>query len=169
MDMIEAIMTRRSVRKYLDREIPEELLHTLLAAAMNAPSAGNQQPWDFIIIRDKAVLAGLHKINPHAAMAGHAPLAILVCADLSRETHPGYWVIDCSAAVQNMLLAAHSSGLGAVWTGVHPKQDRIKGLKELFKLPEHIMPHSLVVLGWPAETPKPVNRFNDRLVHLGGW
>ena len=169
MDTIQAIMTRRSVRKYSGRDISEDLLNTLLAAAMSAPSAGNQQPWDFIVITDRAVLADLHRINPHAAMAGHAPLAILVAANLSRETRPGYWIIDCSAAVQNMLLAAHASGLGAVWTGVYPKLDRVNGFRELFNLPEHIMPHSLVVLGWPAETPKPVERFSEKRVHRDRW
>jgi nitroreductase len=169
MDTTESIMTRRSVRRFENKTVPDDILKQLLQAAMQAPSAGNQQPWDFIVITDKTILSEIPKINPNASMARTAPLSILVTADLSREKHPGYWVIDCSAAIQNMLLAAHSLGLGAVWTGVYPISERVDGFKKLFSLPENIIPHSLIVIGYPLDSPKPVDRFNQTLIHSNLW
>ena len=111
--------------KYLDKPIPPDVFQQVLSAAMYAPSACNQQPWQFVVLVDRKLLREVPKINSYAAMAADAPVAILVCGDSSLETVPGYWVIDCSAAVQNLLLAAHALGLGAVWTGVYPQQERV--------------------------------------------
>ena len=127
MDVLEAIHTRRSIRKYVDQPVPEELIQKLLAAAMQAPSARNQQPWEFVVIDDRAMLSKIPEFMPNAAMAAGAPLAILVCADLDLETSPGYWMVDCAAAVEKMLLAAHGLGLGAVWCGVYPRDKRMDG------------------------------------------
>ena len=124
MDTLLAIRTRRSIRAYQDKPVPEELTQKLLAAAMQAPSARNQQPWQFIVIDDRALLAKIPGVMPNAAMAAEAPLAILVCAELALEKSQGYWVLDCAAAVENMLLAAHALGLGAVWCGVYPREPR---------------------------------------------
>jgi nitroreductase len=169
MDTIEAIHTRRSIRNYLDKPIPEELVNKLLAAAMAAPSARNQQPWEFIVITEKSILEKIPAVNPFAQMAGAAPLAILVCGNLKIETSPGYWVIDCAAATQNLLLCAHALGLGAVWTGTYPREERMDGYTELFDLPEHILPHSLVVIGYPAQQPPSVDRFKAERVHHNAW
>jgi nitroreductase len=169
MDTIEAINTRRSVRKYLDKPVPEELVQKLLAAAMQSPSARNQQPWQFVVIDDRATLAKIPEFMPNAAMATNAPMAILVCGDLDLETSPGYWVVDCSAATQNMLLAAHSLGLGAVWCGVYPRQPRMKGLKDLLGLPEMVVAHSLVVVGFPAEEAKAIDRFQPERIRRNRW
>jgi nitroreductase len=169
MDTLEAIRTRRSVRRYEDRAVPKELVEKLLAAAMAAPSARNAQPWQFVVIDDRAVLAEVARINPNAQMAGHAPLGILVCGDLSLELSPGYWVVDCAAAVENMLLAAHALGLGAVWTGVYPRQERMDGLRRLVKLPDNVIAHSLVVLGYPTEQPPPRDAFRADRIHRNGW
>jgi nitroreductase len=169
MDTLEAIRTRRSVRKYQDRPVPEELVRQLLAAAMSAPSARNGQPWQFVVIDDGRMLADVAEINPNAQMARNAPLGIMVCGDLSLEKSPGYWVVDCSAAVENMLLAAHALGLGAVWTGVFPRDERMKGLRRLAKLPENVIAHSLVIVGYPAEQPPPQDRFRPDRVHRNGW
>ena len=169
MDTLEAIHTRRSVRAYQDNPIPEELVTKLLAAAMAAPSARNQQPWEFVVITDKSILERLPSINPFTQMALEAPLAILVCGNLKVETSPGYWVVDCSAATQNMLLCAHALGLGAVWTGTYPNEERMDGYTELLGLPEYVLPHSLVVVGYPAEIPPPENRFNPERIHFNGW
>ena len=98
-----------------------------------------------------------------------APLAILVCGNLKVETAPGYWVIDCSAAIQNLLLSAHSLGIGAVWTGVYPREERMKGLAEMFNLPEHVVPHSLIVLGYPAQQPEQPERFKQERIHKNKW
>ncbi|MDK2954606.1 MAG: hypothetical protein PWQ57_102 [Desulfovibrionales bacterium] len=169
MDAIEAIMTRRSIRSYTEEPITEDQIRALLEAAMMAPSAGNGQPWQFLVIQDKETLAKVKDANPHAAMAAQAPLAVLVCGDTTKEKSPGYWVQDCSAATENMLLAAHAMGLGAVWTGIHTKADREKGFRELFQLPDHIMPLSLVIVGHSAKQPESSSRFNPERVHYERW
>jgi nitroreductase len=169
MNTLEAIRTRRSVRKYEERPVPVELVDKLLAAAMNAPSARNQQPWQFVVIDDGRILADVAEINPNAQMARNAPLGILVCGDLSLEKSQGYWVVDCAAAVENMLLAAHALGLGAVWTGVFPRQERMEGLRRLLKLPDNVIAHSLVILGYPTEHPSPHDNFRPDRVHHNQW
>jgi nitroreductase len=169
MDTSEAILTRRSIRKFIDHPIPDEQIEKLLRAAMQAPSARNQQPWQFIVIDDRAILNAIPQIMPNASMAARSPLGILICGDLSLETSPGYWVVDCSAATENILLAAHSMGLGACWCGVYPRQERIDGLRKLLGLPENVMAHSLVVVGQPAEQPKPENRFRNDRVRKNHW
>ena len=169
MDALEAILTRRSIRKYEDRPVPDDLLQALLAAAMSAPSAGNGQPWEFAVITDREILRQVPGINPYAAMAAEAPLAILVCGDLNREEYPGYWVVDCAAAVQNLLLAAHALGLGAVWTGIYPNQERMEGYRSLLKLPEHLRAHTLIPLGYPAEQRPRQDRYEEERVHANRW
>lgn len=169
MDALEAIRTRRSIRKFQNQPVPEELIHEMLAAAMNAPSACNKQPWHFVVITDRALLDEVPKINPHAAMVTEAPLAILVCGDPTLEHPTGYWVLDCTAAVENLLLAAHALGLGAVWTGVYPRQQRLDDLRRLLGMPDHVMPHSLIVLGYPAEQPASADRYREDRVHRDHW
>lgn len=169
MDTLEAIHSRRSVRRYQDKPVPEELVRKLLAAGMSAPSARDAQEWKFVVIDDKAMLTEIGDINPNAKMAQHAPMAILVCADLSLEKSVGYWVVDCAATVENILLAAHALGLGAVWTGVYPRQERMDGLKKLVGLPETVMAHSLIVLGYPAEQPAPQDRYRSDRVRRNHW
>ena len=169
MDTLEAIRTRRSIREYQDKPIPEELVTQLLAAAMAAPSARNQQPWEFVTITDQQILGKIPAINPYAQMAVVAPLAILVCGNLKIETSPGYWVVDCSAATQNLLLCAHALGLGAVWTGTYPNEDRMDGYTELLDLPEYVIPHSMVFIGYPIEQPPTQDRFKPERIHSNGW
>ena len=169
MDALEAIRTRRSIRKYQDKPVPEELIREVLAAAMSAPSANNAQPWQFVVISDRELLAEIPRVNPNAWMAEKAPVAILVCGDLTLEKFPGYWPVDCSAAVENMLLAAHALGLGAVWTGIYPKKERIEGLGRLFGVPEKVVPHSLIVLGYPAEQPASEDRYLPERVRHDRW
>jgi nitroreductase len=169
METLEAIHTRRSIREYQEKPVPEELVTEILKAAMMAPSARNQQPWEFVVITDPEIRKKIPAVSPFSQMVVRAPLAILVCGNLNLETAPGYWVIDCSAAIQNLLLAAHSLGLGAVWTGVYPREERIKGLAELFDFPEHVLPHSLVVLGYPAQQPEHPDRFKPERIHRNGW
>lgn len=165
MELFTALHSRRSIRQYTDEAVSAEDLRVMLDAAMIAPSAGNAQPWQFIVIDDKALLARIPGIHPYAGMAARAPLAILVCGDLSREKYPGFWVQDCSAATQNLLLAATGLGLGAVWTGVYPPEDRVAAFKELFRLPEEVIPLALVVLGHPAAESGPKSRFAADRVH----
>ncbi len=170
MDLLEAIRTRRSVRKYQNKPVPEELVQTILGAAMAAPSACNAQPWQFVVIRERRLLDEIPKINSYASMASAAPLAILVCGDTSLEISRGYWVVDCAAAVENLLLAAHAIGLGAVWTGVHPQQERVSHFQRLLGLPAQVIPHSLIVLGYPAEQPPHADdRYKPDRVHHDRW
>ncbi|OEU68926.1 MAG: NADH dehydrogenase [Desulfovibrio sp. S3730MH75] len=169
MEVLEAIHSRRSVRKYKDKPIPEELIKELLSAAMIAPSAGNAQPWQFIVVDDHEKLIRVKEYSQYAAMAEHAPVAIIVCGDLGLEKYPGYWVQDCSAATQNLLLAAHGKGLGAVWTGIYPMEDRIKGFSDHFNLPENVIPLSFIVIGWPVHEQKYKDRYKEDRVHKNGW
>jgi nitroreductase len=169
MDTLEAIRTRRSIRKYQDKPVPDELIRKLLAAAMSAPSARNAQPWQFVVISDRQLLGEIPKVNPNAWMAERAAGAILVCGDLSLEKSPGYWVVDCAAAVENMLLAAHALGLGAVWTGIYPREERSEGFRRLVGLPSHVVAHSLVVLGYPAEQPATEDRYKEDRVRRNRW
>ncbi len=169
MNVLDAIHTRRSIRKYLAKSVPEELIQKLLAAAMQAPSACNQQPWQFIVIDDRDLLTTIPNFMPYAAMAAHAPCAILVCGDLDSEQSEGYWAVDCSAATQNLLLAAHALDLGACWCGVYPRQVRMNALRELLGLPQTVLPHSLVVLGYPAEQAPPEDRYRSQRVHHNRW
>ncbi len=169
MDTLDAIHSRRSIRKYLDQPVSENLIEKLLAAAMQAPSARNQQPWRFVVIDDRATLTAIPGFMPNAAMAAKAPLAILVCGDLDLEKSEGYWVVDCSAAVENMLLAAHALGLGACWCGVYPRENRMKGLGELIGLPEKVVAHSLVVIGHPAEKVGAENRYRAERICRNRW
>lgn len=169
MELLEALHTRRSIRKYTDKPVSDENIETILQAAMTAPSAGNQQPWQFIIITDRAILDKLASVHPYVGMLKDASLAVLVCGDLSLEKFAGYWVIDCSAAIQNLLLAAHDLGLGAVWTGLHPMQERVEAVSDLFNLPDHVVPHSLIPIGHTEMSSKYQNRYKEERVHHNKW
>jgi nitroreductase len=169
MNTLEAIRTRRSVRAFTSEPVKQELLLELVRAAMQAPSAGNQQAWQFVVVDDQQVIKRIPEFHPYAQMAETAPAAILVCGDLELEQRKGYWVQDCSAATQNLLLAAHDLGLGAVWTGVYPREERVAGARKLFGLPEHVVPLALVFVGYPAEHPQPEDRFREDRVHWNHW
>ena len=169
METLEAIHTRRSVRKYRDEPVSERDIHTLLEAAMTAPSAGNAQPWHFLVLTDKELLATVSTLSPYMGMAGQAPLAVLVCGDTSLEKYPGFWVQDCSAALQNLMLAARDLGLGSVWTGIYPVEERILSFKRTFSLPETIIPLGLVVLGHTEAPGKRESRFKAERAHRNSW
>ncbi len=170
--VIDNIMTRTSVRAYQDRDVEEEKVETMLRAAMAAPSAGNKQPWKFVVVRDRDILheisANLHTMR----MAEHAPLAIVVCGDMENtfpEDGRDYWVEDASAATENLLLAAHGLGLGAVWCGIYPMGKRVAFLQELLRLPEHIVPLNVIPIGYPAEAPAPKDKWKPENVHYERW
>lgn len=169
MEIFEALKTRRSIRAYQDRDINDQDIRKIIDAAMMAPSAGNARPWQFIVIKDREKLQKLKNINPYAKMGDDAKAAIMICGDLSLEKYQGFWVQDCSAATQNLLLAAHALGIGSVWTGVHPIEERVKGFKELFNLPENIVPLSLNILGYPKKVPKSESRFEENKIHYEKW
>lgn len=165
MDAMEAILTRRSIRKYTAQPVSDELIKELLQAAMAAPSANNQQDWYFVVVRGRQMLDEVGKVHPYAPVQA-APLAILVCGDLQREKSKGFWAQDCAAATQNLLLAAHARGLGAVWCGCYPREERAAGLRKVLALPEHIMPLALVVIGYPAETKARQDRYDPAKVQV---
>lgn len=169
MDALEAIYSRRSIRRYTGEPVPNEMIQELLKAAMSAPSAGNEQPWEFVVITEREMLNRIPSIHPYSQMLKEAPAAILVCGNEQREKYSGYWVQDCSAATENLLIAARALGLGTVWLGVYPLEERVKGLRLLLGIPEHITPFSLVSFGFPAEEKPPSNRFDNTRIHYDHW
>ena len=166
---MEAIFKRRSIRLYADKEVGDGAIEKILQAAMAAPSAGNVQPWHFIVIKDKETLKKLADFSPYSKMLKTASLAIVVCGDLNLEKHKGYWVQDCSAATENMLIEIAELDLGAVWLGVYPVEERTEYVKKQFKLPDNIIPFSVVSIGYPAQELKSANRYNRQRIHLEKW
>jgi len=169
VEAYEAIITRRSIRHYTPQQVSEELVMKLLQAAMMAPSAANGQSWEFVVITDRGLLDEVPNAHPYAAMAREASLAILVCGDTRREHSPGYWIQDCSAAMENLLLAAHALGLGAVWTGIFPVEERVAAIRKLCGLPGHILPLGLAPIGYPAEQRPQPERYDAARVHRNRW
>ncbi len=170
METLETIKTRRSIRQYKKGIISDDILKELLEAGMSGPTGGNNKPWEFIIINDPGILREIPNVHSGASFTPNAPLAIVVCGDLENysglmEKYLDVWVIDCSIAAQNILLAAHSKGLGAVWTGVYPMEERVDGIKELLELPKNIIPLVLIVIGHPAEKLPVEDRYDVSKVH----
>ena len=135
MDAFEVLHTRRSIRQFLNRPVGEDLVKELLSAAMSAPTAGGIQPWRFVVITDREKLDKIPDFHPYAGMIKQAPLAILVCGDTTSANYGKYWVQDCSAAMENLLLAARAKELASLWCGVHPVPEREQAFRELFNLP----------------------------------
>jgi nitroreductase len=169
METLEAIKTRRSIRNFIEQPISRDIVIELLEAAMFAPSAGNEQPWQFVILDDHRILDNIPRICSTAAMCRQAAVAILVCGDAGLEKYPEFWVQDCSAAVENLLLAAHAMGLGAVWAGIYPLKDRVEGFRRLLNLPDEITPFALVPLGYHEQKIAPQKRYKEERVHYNGW
>jgi len=169
MESLEALLTRRSIRRYTDEEIPDKIIKKLLKAAFSAPSAGNQQPWHFIIIDDKEILKRIIDFHPHANFLKDAKKAILVCANKNLETFKNYWPLDCGAATENILIAARELGLGSCWIGIYPRKERVENLKKLFGLPRSVVPFSLISLGYTKEKQKEIDRYKDSRIHYNKW
>jgi nitroreductase len=149
MDLMQAILTRRSVRTFRDEPVPAETLEACLRAAMHAPSAGDAREWRFVVVDERPLLTEITRIHPYARALESAPLGIVVCGDEDAQRYPGYWPQDCAAATLNLLLAAHDAGLGAVWCGIHPLEEREQGMRKLLGLPRSVRPFCVVALGWP--------------------
>ncbi|MBI5074019.1 MAG: nitroreductase family protein [Nitrospirae bacterium] len=170
MDAMQALFSRRSIRKYTTDQVSEQTIQEILEAAMSAPSAGNQQPWHFVVIDDRKLLDRVPDLHPHALMCREAQTAILVCGDPSLEKHVGYWVQDCAAATENLLLSVHALGLGGVWLGIYPRSERVIGVRKLFAVPEHVIPFALIPFGHPAEQkPARPDRYNETRIHRNTW
>jgi nitroreductase len=169
MEVLEAILTRRSIRKYTGEPVSEEDLHTLLRAASYAPSAHNLQPWRFVVVRDAEKLKVIAESHRYAKMLPGAGCGIVVCGDKTVQKKVGFLVEDCSAAIQNLLLAAHGLGLGTVWCGLYPVPRLTKVVSEILQLPKNIIPVGLVALGHKVEDRQVGERFDSSKVHYEGW
>lgn len=169
--VIENIMTRTSIRQFTDQPIAKDTLDLLVKAGMAAPSAMNAQPWAFIVVTEKEVLDSLNAVKPWFNLKT-ATAAIIVCGDLEKTAggpEKAYWVQDCSAVSENILLAAHAYGLGAVWCGVYPNEDIVPAVKNVLDIPENIIPLNVITLGYPAENPEPKDKYNSELIHYQKW
>lgn len=169
MDLFNTILNRRSIRKYSDKKIPDAVFKDLLKSAMYAPSAMNYQPWQFVVVTQRKRLDEILKVISYAEMLKSAQAAILICGDLNLEKNIDYIQQNCSAATQNLMLCAHGLSLGSCWIGVYPVKEITSGLQDLFKLPEYVVPISLVSLGYPAENPMAEDRFKTEKVHFNRW
>ncbi|AOR25148.1 nitroreductase family protein [Clostridium taeniosporum] len=166
---MDAILNRKSIRKYKDIKVSDEIVEELLKAGMAAPSAGNEQPWEFIVLRDKEIMRKITEVHQYSKMLLDADVAIVVCGDESKEKFRDFWIQDCSAATENILIAAEDKGLGAVWLGVYPMADRVAPIKKLLNLPASVNPLSIIPVGYPAEQKEPGDRFNKTRVHYDRW
>ncbi len=165
------IFERRSIRVYAPGEVSEEQVQKMLAAAMAAPSAAAKNPWRFVVVRDRQTLSRIAAALPHGQMLATAALGIVVCGDLevAHDNQLSYLLQDCSAAIENLLLAAHILGLGACWLGVHPRADRIKSIRELLSLPAFVLPVACISIGHPGESKEPHAEYNSACVHFEKW
>lgn len=168
---LDCIMTRTSVREYTDRQVPDSIVETILKAAMAAPTAMNKQPWQFVVVTDKAVREAIAEADQYIR-AKEAPLVIVACGDLAKEEDGegrDFWIQDVSAATENILLAAHAQGLGAVWCGIHPIKAREKAIADILGLPKDIIPLSAVCIGYPAHEHQPKDKWNPKAVHYNKY
>ena len=169
--VLDAIANRRSIRQYQQRAVDRDTILQLLRAGMAAPSAGNRQPWEFVVTTERQTLDRLADVHPFAKMLYQAPLCISVCANLGRtyEGVPDYWIQDCSAATENILLAAEALGLGAVWCGVFPRMDRVEEIRRILSLPSIVVPLNVVAVGYGAEDPPVKDKWREERVHWEVW
>ena len=169
MDIQETLLNRRSIRKYKGKKISSQDINTMLKAAMYAPSAMNTQAWHFIVIEDKNILLNTLQSIPYAEMLKQSTAAILVCGDSSIEKNESWLLQNCSAVTQNILLSAFGLGIGSCWIGIQGMDEIVRNIKHQFKLPEKIVPVSLISLGYPDEVVKAEERFKEEKIHYNNW
>ena len=165
------IFERRSIRVYAPGEVSDEQVQKLLAAAMAAPSAAAKYPWRFVVVRNRQTLSRIAAVLTYGQMLASAALGIAVCGDveMAHDRQISYLLQDCSAAVENLLLAAHILGLGACWLGVHPREDRIKAIKQILSLPDSVIPVACISIGHPGESKEPHATYDRDSVHFEKW
>lgn len=169
---VETIMTRTSIRSFTDRAVSADTVEMLLRAGMAAPTAVNLQPWHFVVVNDRAKIDELGGNGRQSQMWHESPLVIVVCGNMEKAMEgvgQAFWVQDCSAATENILLAAHALGLGAVWTGCYPIEERVANISQVLGLPEHIVPLCAIVMGYPNESPQPKDKWKPENVSYNGF
>ncbi|MEM5871392.1 MAG: nitroreductase family protein [Candidatus Aenigmatarchaeota archaeon] len=178
---LQVIFNRKSVRDYTDESVSKEDLIDLLRAGMAAPSALDRRPWSFVVVTERETLDKLSKISPFSGMLKKAKAAIIVCGipmkslllmkmvSLVSKVSHDYWVQDCSAATENILLAAEAKGLGAVWIGVYPVEDKIAKVREILGIPENVIPLNIISIGHPTGKERPKNKFDPKNIHWEKW
>jgi nitroreductase len=168
---LDCLFSRRSVRKYQDKEVPDEMINDLLEAAMSAPSAVAKDPWHFIVIKSRETLNTIAGTLPNTKMLLQATAAFIVCGDINKANiqAESYLLQDLSAASENVLIGANILGLGTCWLGLHPREDRLDFIRQLFDLPDNIIPMCGIALGWPAECPEARTRYKKERVHIEKW
>ncbi len=170
--VIENIMTRTSIRKFEPTRLTDNQIETLLRAGMAAPSAVNKQPWEFVVVDDRALLDTIQAALPNTRISEGCQQVIVVCGNEEKALDgdsKAYWIQDCSAATENILLAAHAMGLGAVWCGVTPNKERVARLSEILGAPSYVKPFCVICVGVPAEQPQPKDKWKEENVHKNGF
>jgi nitroreductase len=169
--LLDLIKHRSSIRDFSGENVPMDVLLEIVKAGMAAPSARNLQPWNFIIIQERDILHKLSENLPYAKMLNNAGAAIVVCGtpDIENAELSDYWVQDCSAATENILLAIEACGLGGVWTGVYPRKDRIKWVKDVLMIPDSVVPLNVIPIGFPVKPSVPKNKFTTTKIHWNKW
>jgi nitroreductase len=161
----QTLLARRSIRRYTGQPVTREQLRRLLEAAMAAPSANNRQPWHFVVVTGRDLLERLAELHPYGKMLAQAAACIAVCGEPQND----YWVQDCAAATENILIAATEMGLGTVWLGVHPGADREHSVRDALGIPPHYSPLCLISIGYPAEEKEPRTQYQETRVHWERW
>jgi nitroreductase len=174
METINAILTRRTIRRYTEQEVSKETEDLLLRAAMCAPNSVGKRNWAFVTVRDKGQLKALSEaLSPHASNLKDAPLVFVVCGDLEliEKRMPEMWVQDCSAAAENLLLAAHSEGVGGCWYSCYPFDYKVENVKRVLELPEHIIPMCVISVGYPIERKEDISnqKYEPEKIHYEKW
>jgi nitroreductase len=170
MDALKLLLTRRSVRKFTQQPITDDIIDNIMHAAMSAPSAANEQPWHFLVVDDRKILDKISSVHPHALMCQQAPAAIIVCIDTTQEKYHEFWPQDLAATTQNILLAIHALGLGAVWVGVYPNKERMEAIQKLFDLPEGVIPFNLIPFGYSDVAQlEAKERYKKDRIHKNKW
>lgn len=171
MNLEDGILTRRSIRKYQpNNKISKKDIDDLLNMAMHAPSGRNTQPWEFIVVDNQNMFNKIIAIHPYCSYLKDASAAIIVCGNLKEQHDDNYWIGDCGASTQNILLGAHAKGLGSCWCGIYPVEERMRSFHQLFNMPSYIQPFAMVVLGYAAEEPsQPHDRFKEHKIHNNMW
>ena len=169
MNLFDAILTRRSVRSFTDEPVSEADLETLFRAAMAAANSGNQQPWRFVLIDDPALRDRIAELEIDRGGYYKSPQLIVVCGDIGSMKWKMHWLADCAAAIENLLLAAHALGLGAVWQELYPYQARVAAIREMLGIPKTVYPMAVISLGHPTQVPEPADRYDPAKVRRNGW